>query len=168
MDTINSNFYSQHVVEPTFGPNFLDLILTEDPSLIFAVNIAPPLGLTRKLKLHASLTGELNLKKSMTKTEHLVPKPDFNRGNFFEFDRIIADNCQFFLSKNTNTSYKLLIEAYDLAMKKWVPSKKDNSLDKLKPQPKWFNREIKQATSLLYKLHCKLTASSNNHEVKSN
>ena len=61
LDNICSNHFSQHVIEPTLGTNFLDLVLTDDPSRIFAVNVGPPLGQSNKMKLHSSLTGDFLL-----------------------------------------------------------------------------------------------------------
>ena len=56
IDTINSNYLTQHVLEPSFGSNFLDLVFTDDPTRIFEVTAGPPLGSINKMHLHASLT----------------------------------------------------------------------------------------------------------------
>ena len=165
LDNICSNHFSQHVIEPTLGTNFLDLVLTDDPSRIFAVNVGPPLGQSNKMKLHSSLTGDFLLKCPVNSSENGEYKPDFNKGNYLDFDYDLAKSLYKFNPYDTNASYNHLIDSYHLAMKKWVPFRRHSTTKKNK-QHKWFNSEIKRATVLKYKLHCKCRASPRNLEIK--
>ncbi len=61
LETIDSNFLKQHVLDPTFGKNILDLVLTDDPDRVFSVNIGPPLNSSRANHLHATLFWDYNL-----------------------------------------------------------------------------------------------------------
>ena len=166
IDTINSNYLTQHVLEPSFGSNFLDLVFTDDPTRIFEVIAGPPLGSTNKMHLHASLTGDLYLKSSFSATTNIVTKRDLSKGNYIEFNNIIDNviNTIIIQNGNVNLSYESLVRAYDRAMTDYVPLKRTKTT--IKANPKWFNREVKQATALKYKLYCKLRASNDNLEVK--
>ena len=48
-------------------------------------------------------------------------KPDFNKGNYLDFDYDLAKSLYKFNPYDTNASYNHLIDSYHLAMKKWVP-----------------------------------------------
>ena len=55
LDHVNANLLTQHVA-PTFVNKTLDLILTNDPQRIYSITHGPPLGSSKKNKLHLTLT----------------------------------------------------------------------------------------------------------------
>ena len=61
LEKIGSGFLIQHVFEPTFGNNTLDLIFTESPNRISNVKIGPPFNSSEKNKLHSSMSWVYNL-----------------------------------------------------------------------------------------------------------
>ena len=56
LNSLGKNFLTQHVLEPTFKSNILDLVITNDPCRVFRVSHGPPLGSTDKDYLHATLS----------------------------------------------------------------------------------------------------------------
>jgi len=42
LNVLSKNFLTQHVLEPTFKSNILDLIVTDDPGRIFSITNGPP------------------------------------------------------------------------------------------------------------------------------
>ena len=99
------------------------------------------------MKLHSSLTGDFLLKCPVNSSENGEYKPDFNKGNYLDFDYDLAKSLYKFNPYDTNASYNHLIDSYHLAMKKWVPFRRHSTTKKNK-QHKWFNSEIKRATVL--------------------
>ena len=65
LDCMHRNYLTQHVLEPTFKGNTLDLILTDDPARIFRVLSGPPLGSSEKDCLHSSLTWKYELRSKL-------------------------------------------------------------------------------------------------------
>ncbi len=64
LNTLSSNYLSQHVLEPTFKNNILDLVITNDPARVFSVFHGPPLGSTLNDCLHATLTWSHHLRST--------------------------------------------------------------------------------------------------------
>ena len=62
LETINSNFLIQHVIEPTFAKNILDLVVSDDPAGIYSIEHGPPLGISSKNRLHSTLYWKYQLK----------------------------------------------------------------------------------------------------------
>ncbi len=62
LNTLSKNYLSQHVIEPTFRNNILDLIVTSDSARVFRVAHGPPLGLSENDGLHAPLTWDYELR----------------------------------------------------------------------------------------------------------
>lgn len=61
--------------------------------------------------------------------------------------------------------YKKLVDLYDQSQKNCIPVSTNTNL-KNQDNPRWFNKEVKKATSLKYKLYCKLRSSPHNLELK--
>ena len=85
LDAINSCFLIQHVLEPTFGENILDLVMSEEPSRIFTINQNPPIGSSEKNRLHNTLSWSFLLKNGFITSGASIPKHNFNLGDYNSF-----------------------------------------------------------------------------------
>lgn len=109
------------ILEPTLGRHILDLVLTNDNSLVKRVEVLAPLG-TSDHADHASIHLFLNLKKS--KCTSVVTKWDLNKANFGEINRYLSD-IDWYGSLNTASSvdakYELSIQILRHTMDLFVP-----------------------------------------------
>ena len=160
LDTINDSSLVQCVLEPTFSNNTLDLVLTDDPSRIFAVDIGPPLGASNKNKLHSTLTWDFYINNVVSETSNSKTKYAICKGNFSDFSNILLNESSnpHMFSTDVDKCYESLVNAYSQAMKLCVPIVKPINKNR-KINPKWFNKDIKRATSLRFKLHCLMRSS---------
>ena len=89
-------FLIQHVLDPTFVDNFLDLVFTKDPNRIYKVEVCPPLSASGKNVLHSVLKWEILVEnphspplKKETEKRYLFAKTDF-----LKFERHLRrQNC---------------------------------------------------------------------------
>jgi hypothetical protein len=86
LDTINSCYLTQTVYEPTFINNTIDLIITNDPDKIFAVEIGAPLGISLNNKLHSTLTYDFQLQKQTNLFCSTNKKIIYTKGDYFKLN----------------------------------------------------------------------------------
>ncbi|RNA04012.1 RNA-directed DNA polymerase from mobile element jockey-like, partial [Brachionus plicatilis] len=91
LDCLNKNYLTQHVLEPTFKDNILDLVLTDDPARIFRVSHGPPLGLTEKNCLHSSIRWSYELRSNTGASAIRFSRPVYSKGNYSLFNEKILD-----------------------------------------------------------------------------
>ena len=110
LDTLSENFLSQFVLDPTFGNNTLDLVISDNPLSIFNVNVYPPLGSTAKMKLHSTLFFKFILKDAHLKTTNRNKTYLFKKGNYKEINREIEQTNwhQLFDGKGVEECFELL------------------------------------------------------------
>ena len=165
---VNSNFFIQHVLEPTFADNILDLVITEDSLRIFTIEYGPPLGTSAKNRLHATLFWNYNLNYSHKLSIQTKNKILFHQCEFDKFRLSIESwsEATAILDMDPNLEYENLLSAYNEATSNYIPVKSVQVNQSILNNPKWFNRSIKKLTSLKYKLHYRLRASPNNNELQ--
>jgi len=81
LNTLSKNFLTQHVLEPTFKSNTLDLVITDDPSRIFSITHGPPLGSTDKDRLHATLSWNFGLRTHLSASAEATPRPVYQQAH---------------------------------------------------------------------------------------
>ena len=154
LDTINSNYIAQAVLEPTFKNNQLDLILINNPDSVYNVDIGPPLGHTDKGCLHASLLWNTIFQNEPKATDKLKSFSfahgdyDAMRAHFSELDwmKLLA-------SHTVEAQYNIFLEHYNQACVKYIPLKRAANLNKTKPV--WLNNDIIKASKVKFKLFFK-------------
>ena len=82
LETMNKNYLTQHVLEPTFKNNTLDLVITDDPARIFRVRQGPPIGSTEKDCLHNTLTWNYELRSNIGSKFASSSQPILSKGNY--------------------------------------------------------------------------------------
>ena len=165
IDCLNGNFLSQLVNQPTFLSNFLDLDITNDPTRIHQVHNGPPLGSTRFNHFHSTLTWDFLLRSEKTNSSETKPRRNYMKGNYEAISVLLSKTFTRFCDFNVDESYGELVSTYSKAIDKFILTTRVKNTN-IKPNPKWFNSKIKQATSQKYKLYFKLRASPENTELK--
>ncbi|CAF0714793.1 unnamed protein product [Brachionus calyciflorus] len=118
---IQDNFLNQFVLENTFNKNILDLIISNDPSRIFCVNVGPPLGSTIKNNLHATLTWDYMVNGGNFLSTYTIPKYDFARGDFKSLEIISSFNWTEILNSDIDVAYNKIMKVYKEAFMRFIP-----------------------------------------------
>lgn len=81
LSCLTYNELTQHVKYPTFGSNTLELVITDDLGRIYHVSHGSPIALSKKNRLHCTLTWKYALK-----SENLgwsgISRRNFDKGNY--------------------------------------------------------------------------------------
>ncbi|RMZ95536.1 hypothetical protein BpHYR1_001516, partial [Brachionus plicatilis] len=157
------NFLTQHVLEPTFKSNILDLIVTDDPGRIFSIINGPPLGYTDKNCLHATLSWNYSLRSQIHNPLETTPRLVYQRGNYELFNKHVLD-CTKLLDSDTSVAFNQFVTTYSTASALAIPTCVPRARNR--PNPKWFNANIKQLTKKKYILHCRIRSAPRNSELK--
>ena len=170
LDTIESCFLSQFVLEPTYKENTLDLVMTDDHKRMQDVKILAPLGSTVQNQLHATITWKFILEDRLEaqSTRH---KPNFKKANFIELNKHF-DNLDWRTIHNNNDSvdenYSRWLEQYQNATNIHVPQIRINTgLTGLDLEIK-NNPEVRKAIKLKHSTFAKARASPKTQLLKSN
>ncbi len=160
--TINSNYLSQHVLDPTFGANILDLILTKEPSRISAINVGPPINASNKGKLHSTLNWEFHLKDKPKKDNKRSTILNINKSDFVSMN-VFFSNVKWnveFEGLDCSSMYQKFTDIYNIAIDRFTPT--IQVIPGQRPsKPKWMNRELVKLAHLKNSLWYKhLSASS--------
>ena len=123
LETIQQNFLTQHVLEPTHfralqKPNILDLILTMRPDLISCIEAFPPIGKSHHVVLEfevicSSISNQVTTKLligkgdyngirervAMTKWDELLTEEQTVDQCWKEIKRVILDACEEFIPR---------------------------------------------------------------------
>ena len=94
----------------------------------------------------------------------VVPRFNLRKGNFMDFAEILKDNTVLNLN-DLSSSYESLIQAYRAAQEKCIPLISPSNHN-YKRGPKWLTKDTKRATTMKYKLHCRLRACSSNFRAQ--
>ncbi|RNA20101.1 RNA-directed DNA polymerase from mobile element jockey-like, partial [Brachionus plicatilis] len=151
------------VLEPNFKNNILDLIITSDPNKIYTVKSSPPLGSTKKNRLHNSLNFDFlllehNQDEINKKLDYNLRKCNFRLLNLY-IDQI--DWISSFKDKDVSEMYDLFIEKYHEGIRKHTPVKSAKRYER----PKWMNRTVKALCRTKFQLWNKLRASNKNDKA---
>ena len=150
IDLLNSQFLHQHVIEPTFGLNTLDLVITDTVESVYCVKVVPPLSSSDKNRLHAVLIWDLFIssKISNSPTRKVINK----NGNYVKFcDYLEAIDWDSALNdSDINKNYGTLLSIYNKGVSEFIPTFIGSTCHQ-KVSPKWFNKSLKQLTTLKYK-----------------
>jgi len=163
LNTLSKNFLTQHVLEPTFKSNTLDLIVTDDPGRIFSIIHGPPLGSTDKDCLHATLSWSFSLRSHFSNSPETTPRLVFRRGNYDIFSKHVLD-CAKLLDSDANAAYNQLVATYSTASALAIPTCVPRAGKR--PNPKWFNANIKQLTKKKFMLQCQIRSAPHNSELQ--
>ena len=168
IDCLNDNMLAQMVERPTFttstSANILDLIITNDPTRIYDINHLPPLGSTTKNNLHCTLLWNYMLRDQLNNDTIIQPRRLYSKGDYLLFSELISKSNIDSLT-NVDEIYGNLVSTYNEALQICIPKAIGSKSKKYKTNPKWFNKEIKQATNEKFRLYCKLRASGFNNTV---
>jgi len=166
LDCMHRNYLTQHVLEPTFKGNTLDLILTDDPARIFRVRSGPPLGSSEKDCLHSSLTWKYELRSKPSVASEATPRPVYSNGNYARFKDLFLEGCASFLDSpsDCDSSYNQLVNAYASASSLAIPTRAHKA--RIHTNPKWFSPTIKALTRRKSKLHYLCRAAPLNPDLK--
>ena len=164
LEIIGADYLIQHVHEPTFGTNTLDLIFTENPNRIFDIKVGPPFNSTDKNKLHLTLSFEYNL-ASLDNVKFSSNKFIFNRGDYIGLN---AEKIDWELDGlSVNEMYEKFLEKYNTLIKKFIPiSKSSNKFSGKKTSPPWFTKELKILTDRKKSMWCKVIISPKNQVIR--
>ncbi len=163
LKSLGKNYLTQHVLEPTFKCNILDLVITNDSSRVFRVSHGPPLGSTDKDYLHAMLSWCYELRSQPIAHTDSTPRQILSLGNYELFSERIRDSTKL-LEKDINTAYSQLVKSYCAASSIAIPTRLHHA--RLRHSPKWFNVNIKKLTKIKYKLHCQIRSAPHNPELR--
>ncbi len=164
LNTMAKNFLTQHVLEPTFKNNTLDLVVTNDPARVFRVVHGPPLGSSDKDCLHATLSWSYELRSQLlAHSDSSSPRQVLALGNYELFSERFHDGSKL-LDIDVNTAYNQVVESYSQASSIAIPTRRLSP--RKRPSPKWFNDRIKHLTKRKYKLHCQVRAAPRNPELR--
>ncbi len=141
--TISSNYLSQHVLDPTFGANILDLVFTKEPSRITATNVGPPINSSNKGKLHATITWDLHLKDIPQKANKKTPIPNINKSDFTSMNTFFSNTnwATELAGLDCSSMYEKFIEIYNRAISRFTPFTQINTGQR-PTKPKWLNKEL--------------------------
>jgi hypothetical protein len=167
LDTLNNNYLSQFVLEPTFGNKVLDLVISNKDNNIFNVNVGPPLSCSNKNVLHSTLFWDMSIGNHSVSSAKRG-KFDFRRANFDSLNNAFA-KLDWNLIDDDNVdidmSAKIFLENYWTVVAQNVPfisysSSNKNIANQAKTKPKWYNSDVSNSIKLKYQLFAKLRASS--------
>ncbi|RNA13152.1 RNA-directed DNA polymerase from mobile element jockey-like, partial [Brachionus plicatilis] len=153
LNILGKNFLTQHVLEPTFKSNILDLVITNDPSRVFRVSHGPPLVSTVKDCLHTTVSWCYELRSQPLAHTDSTPRQILSLGNYELFSERIQDSAML-LENDVNTAYNQLVKSYCETSSIANPTRLHHA--RLHHSPKWFNANIKKLTKSKYKLHCQI------------
>jgi hypothetical protein len=166
---IEQNLLTQHVLEPTFGLNFLDLVLSDDPARIQEVEIGPPISGSKKNRLHSSIEWDYKLVAQLVHETKVKKFKIFKKGNYECISKIFEDTCALMNDElDVNSLYLLFKSNYSLAVERNIPTKsvKNSSVSRYDLKIK-MDPLVKDALKKKHELFAK-TRASRNPIVKSN
>ena len=136
LDTIEDNFLTQLVEDPTRGNNILDLVFVSDRNLIDNLAVGENIGESDHNIIRFDLI--TNSKKK----ENSTLMPNFNLANFDQIrSKLRLVNWEHeFVDADTNEKWVRLRDHLKHLTTEHVPKKKIRSVNK--SQPKWYNGEI--------------------------
>jgi hypothetical protein len=166
LETINNNYLSQYVLDPTFGNKILDLVISNKDNNIFNVNVGPPLSCSNKNALHSTLFWDLSIGNNRVSSAKRG-KFDYSRANFEDLNNAFAKldwNLIVDESVDIDMSAKYFLDNYWTVIVQNVPyisySISNNKAKQSKAKPKWYNSDVNNAIQLKFHLFAKLRASS--------
>ena len=164
LNTINSCFLAQHVMEPTHltSHNTLDLVFTDDPQRVCDMKVAAPIVHTDKNCVHGLLTWNLRARGQLITTPSR--KLLYAKGDYASFQAHLAKHdwkaiCNHY---DVNDAYSKLLEVYNDGVSKFVPSFSLGSNHRRRSAPAWFSNELRNLTKRKYKLFSSIRAG--NHD----
>jgi hypothetical protein len=164
IDNNNKNYLTQHVLEPTFQDNTLDLVITDDPARVYSIQHGPPLGATEKDHLHSTLTWDYELQSRISQQVTGPPRPVLAKGDYCLFDEKIRGLFPSSMVTDVDIAYNQLVSTYSSASKLAIPTRRHST--STRTNKKWFNAEIHKLTKRKYKLHCRIRSAPDNIELK--
>ncbi|RNA08078.1 hypothetical protein BpHYR1_026775 [Brachionus plicatilis] len=114
LETIQSNFLTQHLHLPIFGENVLDIIFTEDSSRTNTIENGPHLSTPKKNKLHSVLTWDYHLECNIVrKTEN---RPAIEKGKYSKLNQHFEKSIKIIkeATSDIEEQCKLLMESYKI------------------------------------------------------
>jgi len=129
LSCLTDNELTQHVKNPTFGNNTLDLVITDDPGRIFYVLHGPPIASSKKNRLHCTLTWDYALKSENLRWSG-ISRRNFNKGNYVKFSQIMSSVPA--LEENPDAAVATLIDKYQEGLTECVPVIRPCSIRKMR------------------------------------
>ncbi|RNA16517.1 RNA-directed DNA polymerase from mobile element jockey-like, partial [Brachionus plicatilis] len=159
LDTLSDNYLYQLTLLPTFGANTLDLVLCDDSTRIFQVNIGPHLSCSSKNILHYTLNFDYHLNTHLPAPEYEA-KRIYSKGNYMDMITELNLTDWYTLFENLTTE-EAFLQKYNKLVEKHIPViHVSKSFRFKKAIPKWSNPQIKKITKEKFKLFSKLRAAS--------
>ncbi len=127
--TLEANFLYQHVSNPTFGKNFIDLVITDDPIRVQSTIIGPPLSNSKENKLHSTIRWQflVGSKESNPGVKRVARL--YYKGNYLGVSDIMREACKDVNSNmDSQTVFHIVASAYREAMEKHVPIKTNRGI----------------------------------------
>ena len=124
LNTINSCFHAQNVMEPTHptSHNTLDRVFTDDPQRVCDMKVTAPIVHTDKNCVHGLLTWNLRAQGQLRTTPSC--KLLYAKGDYASFQAHLAKHDWKAICNNNdvNDAYSKLLEVYNDGVSKFVPS----------------------------------------------
>jgi hypothetical protein len=124
VETLEANFLHQHVSTPTFGKNFLDLVITDDPVRVQNTIIGPPLSSSKDNRLHSTIRWKflVQSKESKPIAERVVRL--YYKGNYHRVGGTMREACKGIRSNmDPQRISDVICSAYRVAIEEHVPIK---------------------------------------------
>ncbi|RNA16289.1 RNA-directed DNA polymerase from mobile element jockey-like [Brachionus plicatilis] len=163
LNTMSKNFLTQHVFDPTFKHNILDLVVTNDPARVFRITHDPPLGSTDKDCLHATLTWSYELRSQLPSQPTSSQRQVLSLGNYNLFSEHFHEGSKL-LDNDVNIAFNQVVESYNHASSVVMPTRRFSTHKR--PCPKWSNDKIKHLTKSKYKLYRLVRSAPLNPELR--
>ena len=165
IDCLQNLYLQQMISKPTRNKhgqrsNILDLIFTNDDSIITNVEHIAPLGKSD----HDVLLVPLNLQKSTTISQE--PRFNFNKTDFTSFKQFLNDNNKTDWSNLDNTdineNYDYLLNVMHEGFSNYVPK----CTYKEKSQPIWMNRKTMKCIKKKYQFFKRFQSTKTYHDYE--
>ncbi len=143
MDAIENNYLHQHILQPTRQSNILDLLFSNDPSIVSRIELTPPLGSSD----HASIICYFQLVNSREVTGRgEMFRRDYRNADWASYRRHLeeTDWDAVFHCKDTDDLWDAFAAAINRALSDAVPKKMSKQRNRHRKRP-WQTRELLHA-----------------------
>jgi hypothetical protein len=123
VETLETSFLHQHVTDPTFGRNFLDLVVTDDPVRIQDIAVGPPLSTSKDNRLHSTIKWKYRIAGGSTGSAFKRVVRLYHKGNYVGVRDTMNEICELIhRGMDAQSTFEVISSTYNRAIEKHVPT----------------------------------------------
>jgi hypothetical protein len=131
IETLEDNFLYQHVSSPTFGKNFLDLVITDDPVRVQNTIMGPPLSNSKNNRLHSTIRWQYLVASEPSRTVLKRVARLYHKGDYHGVSRIMSEKCELVHGgMSSQRIFDFISSAYMKAVEEHVPIRRVQNMNR--------------------------------------